>query len=144
MEMHQNCLVFCKELLWLRFCEMNHNPLSHLRCEKKKFQLCCQCQHNQYRVILSGAKRYGRIKRTKIIKSSQTFLLVLVSCTIFMFPNAPCCSSYHGMNTWFHVSGYKPRSQLLLKSQETVISNWQADHEKPALADIWDATSSQE
>lgn len=72
----------------------------------------------------------------KRMTSSQTFLLVLVSCTVFMSPNAPCCSSCNVMNTCFRVSGYKPRSQLLLESHETVISNWQADHEKPALADI--------
>lgn len=79
----------------------------------------------------------------KRIKSSQTFLLLLVSCAVFMSANAPCCSSCHlGHEHSLHISGYNPRSQPVLKSQEAVIPNWQADHKKPSLADIWDATSS--
>jgi len=78
----------------------------------------------------------------KRIKSSQTFLLLLVSCTLFMSANAPFCSSCHlGHEHSFHISGYNSRSQPVLKSQETVIPNWQADHEKAAQAHIWDATS---
>lgn len=81
----------------------------------------------------------------KRIKSSQTFLLLLVSCTVFMSANAPCCSSCHlGHEHSFHISGYNQRSQPVLGSQETVIPTWQAHHEKPALADVWDGTSSWE